>query len=134
MRYELLEHTADLMIKAYGKSVEECFENAAYAMFDQTVDASKIDPVVEEEIVVEGETLEEKLYAFLSELIFIMDVKLLVFSKFQVRLEGPKLICSAWGEKIKPEKHSPKREIKAVTYHMLKVDTKEPSATVIFDV
>ncbi len=134
MRYELLEHTADLMIKAYGRSVEECFENAAYAMFDQMVDASKIDPRTKEEISVEGETLEEKLYAFLSELIFIMDVKFLVFSEFEVKMEGKKLHCEARGEEIDLKKHSPKREIKAVTYHMLKIDTEEPSVTVIFDV
>ena len=43
MRYEVLEHTADLMVKAYGRTLKECFENAAFAMMDQIVDASSAD-------------------------------------------------------------------------------------------
>ena len=42
MRYELIDHTADMMVKAYGDTLEECFANAAYALFDQTVDLSNI--------------------------------------------------------------------------------------------
>ena len=41
-RYELLEHAADVMVRCTGKDLEECFENAAYAMFDKEVDVSCI--------------------------------------------------------------------------------------------
>ena len=41
-RYILVDHTADMMVKAFGSTLEECFANAAYALFDQTVDLSNI--------------------------------------------------------------------------------------------
>ncbi len=134
MKYELLEHTADLMIRSYGSTLEECFQNAAYGMFDQIVDATRVDPKKRVEIAASGENYEEMLFGFLSEFLYILDVHRLVFSRFEVTIKDGALTCIAWGEQMDPDKHLPKREIKAVTYHMMKVDLKEPSITVIFDV
>ncbi len=134
MRYEVLEHTADLMVKAYGRTLKECFENAAYAMMDQIVDASSARLIEEVGIAVEGADLEELLYNFLSEVLFIFDAKGLVLGRFDVALLENRLECKAWGEEYDPEKHSPKSEIKAVTYHELQVNEDEPSITVLFDV
>jgi SHS2 domain-containing protein len=78
MRYELLEHTADVMLKAHGATLEECFENAAYALFDQMVHASRIEPRTEISFEVKGDDLESLLYAFLSEFLYIRDAKMLV--------------------------------------------------------
>jgi len=134
MRYELLEHTADVMVKAHGRSVEECFSNAAYALFDQMVDASRIDVETEICFEVEGHDLESLLYNFLSEFLYIRDAKQLVLREFDVRIDGNKLRCRARGEHLTPKKHGQKHEVKAITYHMLSVDPKEPSVTVIFDI
>ncbi len=134
MRYEMLDHAADVMVRCKGKDLEECFENAAYAMFDQIVDASKIDHVLTREIEVSGSDDEERLYAFLSELLFITDCESLVFSSFKVRFDNDRVICTAKGESLDVKKHHARAEIKAVTYHMLSVDRNEPSVTVIFDV
>ena len=134
MRYELLEHTADVMIRCTGSDLDECFENAAYAMFDQIVDASRIENSVERIIRVSAEDDEERLYSFLSELLFVMDCESLVFDSFKVTFEGDDVICKAKGEPLDVKKHHAKAEIKAVTYHMLSVNREEPSVTVIFDV
>ena len=134
MRYEVLEHTADVMIRCTGRDLEECFENAAYAMFDQIVDASRIENSVERIVRVSAEDDEERLYSFLSELLFVMDCESLVFDSFKVTFEGDDLICKAKGEPLDVKKHHAKAEIKAVTYHMLSVNREEPSVTVIFDV
>lgn len=134
MRYELLEHTADVLIKAFGSTIEECFENAAYAMFDQMVDASSIRPLDEIEIRVEGEDYEEMLFDFLSELLFISDTRRMAFSEFEVVFGNGTMRCVARGEEIDQEKHSPRTEIKAVTFHMMEVDEEEPSVTVLFDI
>lgn len=134
MMYEKLDHTADLMIKARGSNIEECFANAAYGMFDQIVEANKIDPKIEYNIRVEAENTEALLYNFLSELLYIFDTKKLVFSKFSVKFVGNALICTAWGEQFNPHKHKPKKEIKAVTYHMMTINKDEPSVTVLFDI
>ncbi|MBI0582976.1 MAG: archease [Methanomassiliicoccus sp.] len=134
MKYENLEHTADVMIRAYGATVQECFENAAYGMMDQILDASSVELKVEETFSVDGETKEDLLYNFLSELLFIFDAKQMALSEFRVTLKDGSLECNARGERFDREKHSPKQEIKAVTYHMMQVNESEPSITVLFDV
>ena len=40
-RFEFLEHTADVYIRAYGKTMEEAYENAALAMFEVMTDLIK---------------------------------------------------------------------------------------------
>jgi SHS2 domain-containing protein len=134
MRYEQLEHTADSLIKARGSTLEECFENAAYAMFDQMVDVRKVKEKESVKIKAEGEDLDELLVNFLSELLYVFDTKKLVFCEFKVSIKENRLTCTAKGEQLDLKKHSPKTEIKAVTYHMLKVDVNEPSVTVLFDI
>jgi len=134
MKYELLEHTADVMIKAHGRTLEQCYENAAFALFDQMVHASRIVPRVETSFAVEGHDLESLLYNFLSEFLYIHDAKGLVLCEFHVTVEGDGLICRALGEKFDPVRHQQRHEVKAITYHMLKVDPDEPSVTVIFDI
>ena len=134
MRYEILEHTADVMIKATGKDLEECFANAAFALFDQMTDASKVWPKEEVRFTAEGHDLESLLFNFLSEFLYLHDAKMLVLSDFKVRINGTALECVARGERFDPVRHKPKHEVKAVTYHMLRVDPDEPSVTVIFDI
>jgi len=134
MRYEPLEHTADVMIKAGGRNLEECFENAAFALFDQMVDAKRIAAKVETSFEVEGHDLESLLYNFLSEFLYIHDAKGLVLCEFQVRIDQSSLTCTAKGERFDPKRHKPRHEVKAITYHMLTVDQEEPSVTVIFDI
>ena len=133
MRYELLEHTADAMVKCYGKDLEECFGNAAYAMYDQMLDASSVRPSSEIRLTSSGEDTRERLFSFLSELIYITDVKGLVFSEFEVSFDGNEVICTAEGEPLDAARHRPRAEVKAVTYHMMSVDEGEPSVTVVLD-
>ncbi|MEM0449297.1 MAG: archease [Methanomassiliicoccales archaeon] len=134
MKYEVLEHTADVLIKARGKNLEECFANAAYALFDQMVDIITVVPRETWEFEVEGHDLESLLFNFLSEFLYLHDAKQLLLSEFQVNIEGFKLRCRCKGERLDPSRHVLRREVKAVTYHMLKVDPFEPSVTVIFDI
>ena len=133
MRYELLEHTADAMVKCYGKDLEECFGNAAYAMYDQMLDASSVRPSAKIRVISSGEDGRERLFSFLSELIYITDVKGLVFSEFEVSFDGNEVICTAAGEPLDAARHRPRAEVKAVTYHMMSVDEGEPSVTVVLD-
>lgn len=134
MKYETIDHAADVMVRCFGDDLEECFANAAYAMFDRIVDAETVEGTTERSFSVSGEDEEERLYSFLSELLFISDYEGLVFNDFTVALDGDDVICTARGEPLDPKKHFPRSEIKAVTYHMLSVDRDAPSVTVIFDV
>jgi len=134
MRFELLDHTADILVKAYGKSIEECFANAALAMFDQMVDVSTIRLVGEVEVQIEGNDKEDLLFDLLSELLYIHDVDHVVLSSFDISFLEGGLRCLAKGEELDLKKHRPKTEVKAVTYHMLEVDEDTPSVTVLFDI
>ena len=72
-RYVLIDHTADMMVRAFGSTLEECFGNAAYALFDQTVDLSNVGTYESVDIRVTGIDDEDRLFSFLSEMLFIED-------------------------------------------------------------
>ena len=133
MRYERLEHTADIMVRCFGKTMEECFANAAYALSDQMLDTSTVEELREFHIDVSGDDLEDRLFAYLSEVLFIIDSESVALCRFTVSFEGNRVIGDAYGEPYDPMKHHPKTEIKAVTYHMMSVDPSVPELTVVFD-
>jgi len=134
MRFELLEHTADIMVRAYGENLEECFANAAYALFDQMTDVSTVRPLEEISFQACGHDYESLLYNFLSEFLYFHDAKRLLLSEFTVTFDGMALQCVAKGERFDLKRHPQRHEVKAITYHMLEVDPQEPSLTVIFDI
>lgn len=134
MRYEVLEHTADVMVKCRGKTLEECFENAAYALSDQTVDATKVEAKDMFSVDVKGGDDEERLYAFLSEILFLQDAEYYAFSEFRVTIDGERVTAQIYGEPLDVKKHRAKTEVKAITYHMMKVDPSVPELTVVFDI
>ncbi|MDR1404714.1 MAG: archease [Candidatus Methanoplasma sp.] len=133
-RYDLIDHTADLMVKSYGRTLEECFGNAGYALFDQTVDLSGVEPRDMFRIEVSGDCPEDRLYSFLSELLFLEDGEGIVLCEIEVIFDGDRVVCTGKGEILNRDRHRIKSEIKAVTFHMMSVDPDEPSVTVIFDV
>ncbi len=134
-QYELVEHTADVGVKAYGKTVAEAFEHAAEGMFDIITDESTIDPVGQYDMVLEAPDLEQLLVDWLSHLLFLNGSQELVFGKFLVTLSGNQLSASVFGEKYDTTKHRMGAEIKAVTYHMLQVHEKTPIfVQVLFDI
>ena len=133
-RYEVLDHTADLMIKGYGSDLEECYANLAYGMFDQTVDLRDVTPSETREVDVTGFDDEDALYSFLSELLFIEAYENIVLKEFDVKIDGLHITCTARGELLDRSKMRIRGEIKAVTFHMMDIDRETPSVTVLFDV
>ncbi|AAL81676.1 archease [Pyrococcus furiosus DSM 3638] len=125
-QWEHYEHTADIGIRGYGDTLEEAFEAVALALFDVIVNVRKIEKKVEIDIEVEGEDLESLLYSFLEELLYLHDIEGLVFGDFKVKIEQKDgkyiLRGKAYGEKFDPEKHEPKEEVKAITYHDMKIE------------
>lgn len=133
--YEIIDHTADVGVKAYGKTLAGAFEHVAVAMFDIITDRSKITPIGEYTISLQAPDLEQLLVDFLSELLFLNGAKNLVFGKFNVSLEGTHLIAHVYGEEYSTTKHKMGEEIKAVTYHMLAVHAEPPYfVQVLFDI
>jgi SHS2 domain-containing protein len=68
--YELIDHTADVGIKAYGKSLSEAFQNAAKGMFDIITDKSEIENIGQYNIKLEADDLEQ-LFLVFSKLILM---------------------------------------------------------------
>ncbi|AFK23001.1 archease [Pyrococcus sp. ST04] len=124
--WEHYEHTADIGIRGYGDSLEEAFEAVATALFDVIVNVNKVEKKEVREIEVEEEDLEALLYSFLEELLVLHDTEGLVFGDFEVKIEKVdgkyRLRAKAYGEKFDPEKHEPKEEVKAITYHDMKIE------------
>ena len=135
--YELINHTADVGVKAYGKNLSEAFEHAAKGMFDIITDNSEIESIGQYNIELEADDLEQLLVDWLSELLFLNSAKNLVFGFFKVELDekNNKLSGKVFGEKFDISKHKPGAEIKAVTYHILEVRNKRPfHVQVLFDI
>lgn len=137
--YELIEHTADIIVKAYGESVEEAFAATAEAMFQLIVDESTIAATESIEFNLEAIDRESLLVQFLSELIAIHDIDGLVFGRVEVSFPSPtSLLCVAWGERFNEQKHERGLMVKAVSYHLLQIEeaTEQEQAwvKVLFDI
>ena len=134
--YEIIEHTADIGIKATGKTIEEAFAETARGMFSLMIRNSHIENSVKRTITVENTgDMELLLVDFLSELLYIHDVEHLVFGGISVTI-GTHLTAIASGDRYNRDKHGYGMEIKAVTYHLLEIQTHKKGVTinVLFDV
>lgn len=135
--YEIIEHTADIGVKAYGNTLSEAFSHAAQGMFDIITDTSQIESKGTYRIELSAETLEELLVDWLGELLFLQGARNLVFGDFNVTVDekNSKLSANVSGEELDSEKHTIGTEIKAVTYHMLEIHREEPFfVKVLFDI
>jgi Uncharacterized conserved protein len=125
-QYEYLDHTADIKFRAYGKTREEVFENAALAMFNVIIDTKKISGDTAREICLKSPDLESLLVDWLSELLYLFEVDEIVFREFRVeKIREEKgeysITAQALGEKYSLESLPFETEIKAVTYNQLEI-------------
>jgi len=124
--YEYLEHTADVMFRAYGDSPGEMLGSAALAMFNAMIDTGTVRPQSTWKVELRAESLEQLAYDWLSELLFLMDSEVVVFSEFQVDLKQDgeiwRLEGLARGEGIDRSRHPFENQVKAVTLHQFRVE------------
>lgn len=135
--FKVLDHTADIGIAAYGTDIKELFTNAATGLFSLMIDLSTIREDTKREISLSAEDEETLLVEWLNELIYIFDVEHIIFKRFQIdELTSNKVKARCFGEKIKPGHHKLEREVKAATYHMLRISKSSSGyeVTVIFDI
>ena len=121
-KYEYFEATADIGFKAYGKTLNEAFENAGIAMFNIITDTSGVSPKTEISFELTSEDKVSLLYDYLEELLFHHEIDFMLFSEFHVEIdENLHLKAEIKGEEINWDKHERKTEIKAVTFHKMDV-------------
>lgn len=134
-RYELIEHTADVGLIAYGHNLEEAFSNAAYGMFSIMADLSKVGESESRVIEIEEDDIETLLVEWLNSLIYYFDAEGLIFVRFDITsLDEKSLKARCYGEKYDPARHELNLGVKAATYHMLKVDKEKNEVRVILDI
>ena len=115
MAYEFLEHTADVKFRAKGDSKEDMFVSCVNALNETIRGDIKILEQVEREVSVVGKDVEELLYNFLEEFLFLLDSEgFLVAGVKDVVIEGMGLRCIAMGDKAENYKFT--NDVKAVTY------------------
>ena len=124
--FEMVNHTADISIKAYGKSIKELFKNAALGMFNILADLEGITTSTELEIKVEAPDREELLIEWLDELLYDFYTKHIIFFEFNiVELTDNNLAAKVKGRFIGENKNRLKTEIKAATRHDLQIKMRE---------
>jgi SHS2 domain-containing protein len=134
--YEILAHTADTGISAYGRTLPEVFEQAARAMFVLMFGEVSEPTSQGMDVAVSAETVEDLLVAWLSELLFLSEAEELAFSRFEVTgVDDRSAEGTAQGVPY-PSVELVGPPIKAVTYHQLEVTQDDAGwrARVIFDV
>ncbi len=144
IKYKFLEDVAlaDIAYEAYGKDLNEVFENAATAIFELTAELKTVEAKKKIEFKLEHENADNLLYDFLSEILFLKDSKYMVFRKVKVSInENGKnkkysLKAVLEGDTINPKKQHLENDIKAVTMHMfeLKKEKNNWKATVVADI
>jgi SHS2 domain-containing protein len=118
MKYKFLKHTADIKFQSYGKTLEEAFENAASAMFNSMY-KEKVKAKKKKKISVEGTDLENLLYNFLEELLFLLDTESLFLSKVKVKIDKEKFRLTGSVEGDEASNYSIGLDVKAITYNQM---------------
>ncbi len=124
--YKLLPDiaVADIAYEAYGKNEEELFTNAAIALLDIMADRKTVHGNITKTITLKNEKLDDLLFDFLNEIIYLKDTAYMVFHTVKVHLTKKKnytLQATLTGETIQPEHHDLGNDVKAMTLHQYEV-------------
>lgn len=124
--------SADYVFDAWGESLEDLFCVCALACFSAMTDPSRVEPSTNRKFEVNAENVDDLLYNFIAELIFIKDAEKLFLSHFNIKIgqDQKSLKAVVAGEHINYNKHVIKTDVKAVTYHGLQVRKEDKRFTV----
>jgi SHS2 domain-containing protein len=135
--FQVLPHTADVGLRVTADTLGALFEDAGCGFFSLIVgQLSEIRPRVQKRFELSGSDIEYLLFDWLNELLFTFEYERLLFSEFQVSIDSKGLQATARGEQLDHTRHHLTHEIKAITYHGLKV-VRNPGgwlAEVLFDI
>lgn len=138
MDYEIIDHTADIGIRAFGRSRKELFSHMAEGMSSLIVPPEEVKPRRWVPIKAQAKDWDLLLVAWLKELLYLFDTQHFLGKEFRIqRLEPTEIEATVAGETLDLNRHSVDKEVKAVTYCDLKM-TQGPDGTwmaqVIFDI
>ena len=121
--YEHFEHTADLGLRIRAADLDALFAEAAQCLFSAIVeDLTTVGASTSIEVQICGDDREYLFFDWLRELLYHFDAEHMLFSKFEVHVRADGLSAIAWGEPLDRSRHNLEHEVKAITYHGLKVE------------
>jgi SHS2 domain-containing protein len=124
--FEIFDHTADLGIRIRADELDELFADAGRGLFSLLVtNPDLVQPEEEATFRLRAGNLEELLHDWLSELLYTFYAKRLVLADFRVHVSrgaAPELTATASSEPTNPDRHEIGAEVKAITWHGLKVE------------
>ncbi len=123
--WEHFEHCADIGVRGCGATLAEAFAQAALAMTAVITDPAGIRPEECVEIRCEEPDQELLLVDWMNALIYEMATRKMVFSRFEVEIQGSVLTATACGEPVDVARHQPTVEVKGATYTELKVSQRD---------
>ena len=134
--FEILNHTADVGIIAYGSDTKEAFANAAKGLFSLITDLDDVEEIEHRDIELTAPDQESLLVGWLNELIYLFDAEQMLFKRFDItRLSQTQFKARSYGQKVDSARHKLKTGVKAATYHMLEIDESNGSKVqVLFDI
>jgi SHS2 domain-containing protein len=121
--HEVFEHTADLGLRIRHSTLEGVFVEAGTALFELMVEnLEKVQPLIHLEFQLQQQESALLFFDWLNELLYLSDAKHLVLCQFSVKLQGDSLHATVSGEPRDESKHQLDHEVKAITYHQLKLE------------
>jgi len=120
--WELFSHPADIGIRGVGPTREAAFAQAAIALTAVITDPKKVEPREAVNVVCQEDDDELLFMKWLAALLYEMDTRKMLFSRFEIEPIAGGLRATIWGEPVDVDKHEPAVEVKAATYAGLKVE------------
>jgi SHS2 domain-containing protein len=123
--YELFEHTADLGLRVRAPDVDALFREAAEALFAAIVERGDEEGARQAETLrfsLDAEQLDWLLADWLAELLYAFESRRFLLDRFRVRVEGTRLEAEARAVPLDPGSDRLLHEVKAITYHGLRVE------------
>ncbi len=135
--YETFDHTADLGLRVRAADLDTLFAEAAQALFSALIeDPSTVVPHRKVEVHLDGTDRAYLLFDWLKTLLYHFDAEGLLLSRFEAHVRADGMDGAAWGEPLDRSRHELSHEVKAITYHGLRVEPAEGGwlAEVIVDI
>jgi SHS2 domain-containing protein len=135
--FETFEHTADLGLRVRAADLDTLFSEAARALFATIVeDPSAVESRQRLDVTLPIDDFDYLLFDWLRELLYHFDREHLLLGRFEVKVDDAGLTATAWGEPFDPARHALAHEVKAITYHGLRVERTDDGwlAEVIVDI
>jgi SHS2 domain-containing protein len=139
--FDYFEHTADVGLRARGRSLDELFIHAARGMIGLLVERPPTSGHETHPITLSATSTEELLHRWLKELLFWFHIDKFLPAVYHIQIvqeDEEEHLLRGWidGERFDAAVHQQGTEIKGVTYHQFRVEQLEEGwqAEIIFDV